>query len=623
MTISRFSRLCAMLAILAVLAPFSASAQAEKIDVNALGLIPLPRMITAYASTYNVPDHVTIAASSVDERNVAQFARDFFAPRGVIASVVAAGAPAQLKVRIVRGSSITPEGYRLRVDGTGITIIASSGAGLFYGLQTLEQLFPVGRQNAIHYVDIRDAPAYAYRGIHLDVGRHFYPVSFVEKYIDVASRYKINTFHWHLTEDQGWRIQIRRYPRLTRIASCRQGTMIGLDDGSNTATDHVKYCGYYTQAQIREVVAFAKKRYVTIVPEIEMPGHSVEVLAAYPELACKPGHYQVRTTWGVSNDIVCPSPQTIRFYENVLSEVIELFPGPYVHTGGDEAPKAVWNASPLVKHLMRQYHLKDADAVQGWFDTRIESFLRAHGKRMIGWDEILGGNVSRSAIVMSWRGTTGGVVAAARGNDVIMTPETPLYFDHSQGNPDLEPLNIGGTTTLRDVYDYDPAIDALPPDQAHHVLGAQANLWTEYIATPQKVEYMLLPRLLALAELTWTLLSQKDWPSFVARTSNHYARFEAENIEFRIPEPMGLNDTVTDKSSVTVTLKSPVLAATMYYTTDGTSPTDSSTRYEAPFTLQLQPGQATIVRVVTVLRSGRASIPAQAIYQRRGATTQL
>ncbi len=278
----------------------------------------------------------------------------------------------------------------------------------------------------------------------------------------------------------------------------------------------MRYCGYYTQAQIRQVVTYAKKRYVNIVPEIEMPGHSVEVLAAYPQLACAPGNYHVLTVWGVSSDIVCPSEKTIRFYEDVLTEVMALFPGPYIHTGGDEAPKDAWKKSPLVQSLKRRYHLADEDAVQGWFDRRIENFLKAHGRRMIGWDEILQGNVSRSAIVMSWRGVGGGAVAAMRGNDVIMSPDPTLYFDHSQGDPAYEPLNIGGLTTLADVYDYDPGIDALPPAQAKHVLGAQGNLWTEYIPTPQLAEYELLPRMLALAELVWTPVEKKDWDSFVS-----------------------------------------------------------------------------------------------------------
>jgi hexosaminidase len=585
------------------------------ISPSALGIIPLPRSVVAYARTYAVPARITIAAASPDERNVASFTREFLKTHGIAASVASLAPAAQLRVSLgAHDPAIGSEGYLLHVGPSGIVIRANAGAGLFYGLQTLEQMWPMNASNAIHYADIADAPAYPYRGIHLDVGRHFFPVSFVEKYIDLAARYKLNYFHWHLTEDQGWRIQIKRYPRLTTVASCRDGTMIGHDFNSN---DHVRYCGYYTQDQIRQVVAYAKRRYVTIVPEIEMPGHSVEVLAAYPELACKPGHYQVRTTWGVSDDIVCPSEATIRFYENVLREVMALFPGPYIHTGGDEAPKTVWKASPLVQALKRKYHLKDEDAVQGWFDTRIEAFLRAHGRRMIGWDEILEGNVSRTAIVMSWRGISGGVVAATRGNDVIMTPDGPLYFDAAQGDPAYEPLNIGGNTTLRDVYDYDPAIDALPPDQERHILGAQANLWTEYIPTQQQAEYMLLPRMLALAELVWTPVGDKDWDSFVARTSNQYARFEAEGVEFRIPEPIGLADTVIDGDRVTISLRSPVPNASMYYTTDGTIPTQSSLQYNAPFTLSLQPGQATIVRVVTVLQSGRASAPARALYERR------
>jgi hexosaminidase len=593
----------------------------ERISSTSLGIIPLPRSVAAYAATYAVPTHIWIAAASPDERNVASFAADFLRGRGISAGVASQEAVSVLRLTsAAHDPSLGREGYRLRVGRAGIVIAANSGAGLYYGLQTLEQLFAPGGGNAIHFVDISDAPAYPYRGIHLDVGRHFFPVWFVEKYIDLAARYKLNMFHWHLTEDQGWRIQIKKYPRLTTVAACRSGTMIGQDSNSN---DRVRYCGFYTQAQIRNVVAYAKQRYVTIVPEIEMPGHSIEVLAAYPQLACAPGDYRVRTTWGVSDDIVCPSERTIHFYEDVLAEVMALFPGPYVHTGGDEAPKAVWKRSQLVRELERRYHLKDEDAVQGWFDTRIESFLHAHGRRMIGWDEILGGNISRSAIVMSWRGISGGVVAATRGNDVIMTPDGPLYLDAGQGDPAFEPLNIGSLTTLREVYDYDPGIDALPANSKKHILGAQANLWTEYIATPAYAEYMLLPRMLALAELVWTPIERKDWDSFVARTGNQYARLEAEGVQFRIPEPTGLQDTVSDVGGLKVTLRSPVPGATMFYTTDGSLPTQSSKRYDNAFALDLEPGQAIVVRVITVLRSGRVSVPARALYERRATTATV
>lgn len=590
-------------------------AQPERISADSLELVPNPRQVAAFAATYALPNRVTIHARSADERNVAGLAQDFLTTRG-ISAVISPSGSAQIRFATVARAAIAREAYRLHVGPSGVDITASSGAGLFYGLQTFEQLFPDGVTNAVHHVAINDGPSYGYRGMHLDVGRHFFPIAFVRKYIDLIARYKLNVFHWHLTEDQGWRIEIKRYPKLTQISSCRSGTQIGDDDRSS---DGIRYCGFYTQAQIRDVVAYAKRRYVTIIPEIEMPGHSVEVLAAYPELACKPGHYSVRVAWGISDDIVCPSERTVTFYENVLSEVVALFPGPYIHTGGDEAPKAVWKSSPLVAALERRYHLNGEDAVQGWFDRRIERFLNAHGKRMIGWDEILGASVSRSTVVMSWRGIAGGVVAATSGNDVIMTPTTNLYFDYAQGNSDLEPINIGNRLTLEDVYDYDPGIDVLTPAQAHHILGAQGNLWTEFVATPEKAEYMLLPRMMALAELTWTPVERKDYDNFVSRTPNQYARLERENIHFRIPDPIGLSDTVTDKDSVTIHLRSPAPHAALYYTVDGSQPTATSQRYTTPLVVPLEPGRAVIVRVVTILASGRVSVPAQAVYQRKGA----
>jgi hexosaminidase len=569
--------------------------------VAAIAVIPQPAYMRVGNGSYALPHVVTIAASKAAERDVAGQLSDFFRKRGLAATIVPKNAAhATVRLSVIAGDkALGTEGYHLRVARDGIGITANTGAGIFYGFQTLRQLFPAppATANALPYIVITDRPAYRWRGVMLDVSRHFFPVSFVEQYIDIASTYKLNTFHWHLTDDQGWRIQIKTYPRLTTVGSCGD-----YDHKLGSGP-----CRYYTQRQIREVVAYAKKRYVTVIPEIEMPGHSRAATTAYPELACKP----------IRSDVYCPSETTFAFLQNVLAEVMRLFPSTDIHTGGDEVPKRPWNASPFARSVMKQHHLRNAHELQGWFDRRIERYLNAHGRTMIGWDEILAGGVSKHAVVMSWRGTSGGIVAATRSNDVVMTPDGPLYFDAYQGDRAWEPRAINNHTTLRDVYDYDPAVDALTADQSRHIIGAQANLWTEFIPTQQRAEYRLLPRLLALAEDVWTPAADKDWKSFVTRASSQYARFEAAGITFWIPGPNGLEDTIVDGDSVHVAFTSAVPGAAMYYTTDGSYPTVRSARYAGAFSLAVQRGEERRVRVITVLRSGRVSTPADATFSRR------
>jgi hexosaminidase len=599
---------------------------------DALGIVPQPRSVVAYAATYTLPQRITIAASSDDERNVADFAIAFLRAHGVDAAIAPPSTPgAQLRLSSgVRSDALGGEGYHLHVGDDGIAITANSGPGLFYGLQTLEQLFPQN-SNVIHYAEIDDAPAYKWRGIHLDVSRHFFGVPVVERYIDVAAHYKFNTFHWHLTDDQGWRIQIKRYPQLTQVGSCREGTQIGHDESD---IDGKRYCGYYTQDQIREVVAYAKKRYITIVPEIEMPGHSSAAVAAYPWLTCAPGHYKVLPYWGVSDYIFCPTPRTFAFLRGVLSEVIDLFPGTYIHIGGDEVPKAAWKASPFVHALMRRENLKTYDRVQGYFTRTIEQFLISKGRRMVGWDEILDGGVSRTATIMSWRGIAGGIAAAQRGNDVVMSPDPPLYLDHYQGDPTVEPIAIGGYTTLEHLYNYDPMPPGLTPEQQTHVLGAQGNLWTEYIPTEDMLFYRLLPRELAIAELNWTPAQQKNWPGFEQRMSAQYAWLEAQHFPFHIPNPeMALQGTgaiqiatlqpnlrslsaTVASARVTLIMNEAVPGAAIYYTFDGTRPSEKSSRYDRPLTVDIPAGKRIEVHALAVLPDGRKSFTSTLVLYR-------
>ncbi|MBK92190.1 MAG: beta-N-acetylglucosaminidase [Gemmatimonadetes bacterium] len=435
------------------------------------------------------------------------------------------------------------ESYRLSVTTEGITLNASDHAGLFYGLQTLSQLMPPDAVTTadvssfgLPVLEIDDAPRFTYRGVHLDVARHFFPPEFIKHYIDLLALYKINRFHWHLTEDQGWRIEIDQYPKLTEVAAFREQTHMGhgLDEFQG---DGVRYGGFYTKEEIREIVAYAHARNIMIIPEIEMPGHATAALAAYPKLGCTEGPFEVAMTWGIFEDIYCPYEETFEFLENVLLEVIELFPGDYIHIGGDEAPKARWEESEYVQDLMVREGFNDVEQVQGYFIRRIDKFLNEHGKRLIGWDEIIEGGLPPNATVMSWRGTIGGIEASRRGHDVVMTPYSHLYLDYYQSaDQENEPFAIGGFLPLDTVYSYEPVPSQLRERDKNRIIGAQANVWTEYMKTGEHVEYMLLPRMLALAEVVWSPAEAKDFTSFLKRIEWHLDRFDALGVNYREPD---------------------------------------------------------------------------------------
>lgn len=435
------------------------------------------------------------------------------------------------------------EGYQLSVNSERVVISAPTSAGLFYGIQTLRQLLPVAIEHekpslaprntkwVIPAVEIIDFPRFEYRGMHLDVARHFFPTEFVKKYIDLLAMHKMNRFHWHLTEDQGWRIEIKKYPKLTEIGAWRDSTLIG-NYGSGQY-DNVRHGGFYTQEEIREVVEYAQKRHITIIPEIEMPGHSSAALAAYPQFGCFDKEYHVTSTWGVFEDIYCPSEETFTFLEDVLTEVMELFPSTYIHIGGDEAPKKHWEESQIAQDVIKREGLKDEHELQSYFIGRIEKFLNERGRQIIGWDEIMEGGLAPQATVMSWRGEAGGIEAARLQHDVIMTPNGSNYFDHFQAKPtEDEPISIGGLTTLEDVYHYEPVPEELTPEEAKYILGSQGNVWTEYIHSGDKVEYMAYPRATALAEVLWTPKDRKNWLEFWARLQIHFERLDILDVSY-------------------------------------------------------------------------------------------
>ena len=442
------------------------------------------------------------------------------------------------------GPSDAKEHYELDVTPSKIIIESADNAGLFYGIQSLLQLLPVTKEGglskgfAVPALHIKDEPRFKYRGMHLDVARHFFDVDFIKKYIDYLAYQKFNTFHWHLTDDQGWRIEIKKYPKLTSVGGFRNGTIIGRYPG--TGNDEKRYGGFYTQEQIKEVVKYAAARHITVIPEIEMPGHASAAIAAYPQLSCFPDEdtkvperttwagstkgKHVQQTWGVFEDIFAPTEYTFGFLEDVLDEVIPLFPSPYIHIGGDEAPKKAWERSEYAQKLIKEKGLKDEHELQSYFVQRIEKYLNSKGKKIIGWDEILEGGLAPNATVMSWRGEAGGIAAAKQSHDVIMTPNSYCYFDYSQTKNE-DSVTIGGFLTLEKVYSYEPLSTQLTDEQKKFILGAQANLWTEYIEYPSKVEYMIFPRMSALSEVLWRPQGDRDWKQFEARLPHIYKKY--------------------------------------------------------------------------------------------------
>lgn len=476
--------------------------------------------------------------------------------------------------------------YQLSVSKRQVTIKGNGLPGVFYGLQTVIQLLPPGHtdQLDLQAVEIIDRPRFSWRGMHLDVSRHFFPVEFVKRYIDHLARYKMNVFHWHLTDDQGWRIEIKRYPELQKISAFREGTRIGHYSSVPEAYDTIRYGGYYTQDEVRDVVAYAAKRHITVLPEIEMPGHALAALAAYPELSCTGGPFKVGKTWGVFQDVYCPKEETFKFLENVLDEVCDLFPGTYVHIGGDECPKDRWKSCSHCQGLKKQLGLKDEHELQSYFVQRIEKFLHTRHKRMIGWDEILEGGLAPDATVMSWRGNQGGIDAARQGHDVVMTPTSFCYFDYYQSRNPGEPLAIGGYLPLDRVYRCEPIPRELNQEERKHILGIQGNLWSEYIPDGAKVEYMTLPRMCAMAEVAWSDSASRNYDDFVERVTAHFkmlsflginyskAVFDVESVV--LPNPVG--------RGLSVALSSPYKWGSIRCTGDGTQPDGNSPLYTTP-----------------------------------------
>jgi hexosaminidase len=561
-------------------------AVSDKIDIP--GIIPKPQTMRIDNGTFKLRSGDGIYAE-VQFPNATAFLKKYLQLGAGISLQEVNEKDASIIFR--QEDDLPSEGYELKITPDAILIKASNEAGAFYAVQSLRQLFPVEFETAssakldeirIPAVEISDYPEFSYRGMHLDVARHFFPKEFIKKYISYLAMLKMNYFHWHLTEDQGWRIEIEQFPRLTSHAAYRDETLVGHYNDTPQTFDGKRYGGYYSREDIKEIVAFAAEHHVTIIPEIEMPGHAQAAISAYPELGCTGEQIPVATKWGVFENIYCPNEKTFAFLKGVLSEVIELFPGEYIHIGGDEAPKKQWEQCAHCQQLIADLDLKDEHELQSWFIKEIETFLNDNGKKMIGWDEILEGGLAPNATVMSWRGTQGGIEAAKSGHNVIMTPTSHAYFDYYQSEDPDEPLAIGGFLPLEKVYSFNPIPVELSEEESKYVLGAQGNVWTEYMKTGQQVEYMIFPRMLAMSEVVWTGPAENiadDYPHFVNRVENFHRRFEAMDVNYANHLYTVKGEVLKQKDGIHYKLTTPTSGKSIKYIL----PNGSLTDYEEPF----------------------------------------
>lgn len=506
--------------------------------LNAQQIVPEPVMLTLNKGNFEMNKNTEIVFNKKDLQKIAEkLKNDTHSASGLHLNIKNSFATEsgiktanKISLDLTKSDHPNPGTYTLSVTNDEVLIKSDNEEGIFYGCQTLLQLIQqnvTDKKVNLPGIEIADGPRFIYRGVHLDVSRHFFDVNYVKKYIDYLAAYKYNNFHWHLTDDQGWRIEIKKYPLLTKVGGYRNGTITGHYPGKGN--DSLHYGGFYTQEQIKDVVKYAAERYITIVPEIEMPGHASAAIAAYPQLSCFPAEdtkikkdqpwagsrkgKQVQQTWGIFEDVFAPTEYTFSFLENVLDEVMQLFPGKYIHIGGDECPKDSWKRSAFCQKLIKEKGLKDEHGLQSYFVQRIEKYVNSKGKKIIGWDEIMEGGIAPNATIMSWRGEDGGIAAAKQDHDVIMTPGGFCYLDHSQLKKD-DSLTIGGYTPLSKVYSYNPVPDILTTEQAKHILGAQINVWTEYIGNTKKLEYMIFPRLIAFSEVLWSKKEKRDWKKF-------------------------------------------------------------------------------------------------------------
>ncbi len=590
---------------------FSCSSNVKEADYN---VVPLPMEVTLGQGTgFTLAEGTKIMFPEGNEKmqRNAEFLAEYLKEQTGKTLTVEAGAEGKGILLCVVPNEEQPEGYNLKVTQDGVVITGASEAGVFYGIQTLRKSIAdaQGAGVLLPEVEINDAPRFSYRGSMLDVSRHYFPVDSIKRYIDILALHNINRFHWHLTDDQGWRIEIKNHPLLTEQGSKRKETVIGRNSGKY---DGIPYGGFFTQEEAKEIVRYAAERYITVIPEIDMPGHMMGALNVYPELGCTGGPYDVWTQWGVSDEVLCAgNDKTLKFIEEVLGEIIEIFPSEYIHVGGDECPKVRWKTCPKCQARIKKLGIKGDDKhtaeeyLQSFIINHAEKFLNANGRQMIGWDETLEGGLAPNATVMSWRGEEGAIEAARQKHNAIMVPTSHLYFDYYQTD-DIknEPLAIGGFLPLERVYSFNPLPKVLTPEEQKYIIGVQANLWTEYVTTYSHVEYMLLPRMAALSELQWTA-AEKDYKNFLKRLPQlveiydlkqyNYARHIYDVVARMIPD--------TEEEVLKVAL-STIDKGDIYYTLDGTDPTTSSTLYTDTIKIK----EACTLKAASIRPSGSSRI---------------
>jgi hexosaminidase len=568
-------------------------------------IIPRPAVMEFSTGTFEITPstRIIVGPDYVEVRALGKYLADILQET--------AGVPLQLQalasdetvadaiVLALRDKTANVEEYVLTVTDENIMLAAGRTCGLFYGIQTIRQLLRADSVDTGRWrlpcVYVLDHPRYRWRGMLLDCGRHFMDKEFVKRYIDLLAYHKMNVLHWHLTEDQGWRIEIKKYPRLTEVGAWRTATR-----DSEQPRDGQRYGGFYTQEDIKEIVEYARSRYITIVPEIEMPGHSVAALAAYPELSCTGGPFKVGTRWGIYEDVYCAgNDKTFEFLEDVLTEMIELFPSEFIHIGGDECPKDRWKNCPKCQARIKAEGLKDEHELQSYFIHRIEKFLNSKGRRLIGWDEILEGGLAPNATVQSWRGMDGALAAASAGHDVISSPTSHCYLDYAQVQAPGEPTQMG-FLPLERVYSFEPMPAELTPEQAKHVLGLEGNMWTEH-APQKRVDWQVFPRLCALAEVAWTPKELRDFGDFSRRMRTYYRRLDSLGVTYFIPPPSCVSRETTFAESIDVALGNPFGRGEIRYTLDGSDSISTSPRYERPLRIT----ETTTVTARIFLADGR------------------
>jgi hexosaminidase len=594
--------------ILSILTFFVQAVNAQQ--VNKTLIIPKPDSVTMGTDVFVITRHTKIVAKNADAVKVAQLFNYFLQKQqGFSLNVSNVASPDAIVLNVLSGITSNDEAYELKASNNSISI-SGSRAGVFYGVQSLLQLINTdGKKLLVPGIVINDKPRFVYRGLMLDVARHFFTVDEIKKLLDAMAYFKLNRFHWHLTDDQGWRLEIKKYPLLATISAWRDSSIVGgYGDHKQFVYDGQKTGGFYTQEQAKDIVKYAKDRNIEVIPEIEMPGHSTAVLAAYPQLGNGAAKYQVPGYWGVHATIYNPGEATFKFLEDVLTEVMAIFPSKYIHIGGDEVPKSEWKTSALAQSLIKDNHLKDENELQSWFISRIENFLNKNGRSLIGWDEILEGGLAPNATVMSWRGEQGGIEAAKQGHHVIMSPGGSMYLDHAQAK-DNEPLTIGGFLPLNTVYNYSPLPVALTADEQKYVLGVQGNTWTEYIPTNNKLEYMMFPRAIAIAEVGWTKPENKNYEDFTARRlPGALTAIEKLNLNYRIPEAAIAitQDSPAAKKKITITAFT--ANSKVYYTVDGRKADNTANLYTGPVIVPyVSDGRPSTLKYVIVTADNRTS----------------